>query len=101
MIDGIISPDASFPDCGVICIHKHAMSLMVFPYLCFDLTLLNGILANVTLTRFKICLPIWIFPLVLLNRITVRRMCLKKPCSSDLCSPKDIWNRVNLTNTQN
>lgn len=49
----------------VLRIHKHAMSLMVFPYLCFDLTLLNGILANVTLTKLKICLPIWIFPLVL------------------------------------
>lgn len=51
----------------MLCIHKHAMSLMMFPYLCFDLTSLNGVLANVTLTRLKICLPIWIFPLVLLN----------------------------------
>ena len=35
----------------MLCIHKHAMSLMMFPYLCFDLTLLNEILTNVTLTR--------------------------------------------------
>lgn len=78
--EGLLSSGASFPCCSVMYpppgrdTELHGQR---FPPP--DLTLLSGMLANVTRARFKTCLPVWMFPLVFLNHITIERTCLKKP----------------------
>lgn len=101
VIEGLLSSEASFPCCSVMYPQPgHDTELRGQRFPLPDLTLLSGTLANVTRARFKTCLPVWIFPFVLLNHITIERTCLKKPRPFNGSPQRDMWNRVDLTNTQ-